>query len=70
VLNDREMSMTELQDVLNRVAKLFPGGAVIIRGDKKAALGQAVSILNCCANADISNVSFAALPEEAGGGKK
>jgi len=64
ILNNREMTVEQLQDVLNRVAELAPGGAVIIRGDRSAALGQAISILNCCRNADISNVSFAALTEE------
>lgn len=64
ILNNREMTIEQLQDVLNRVAELAPGGAVIIRGDRDAALGQAISILNCCRNADISNVSFAALTEE------
>jgi len=65
VLNNREMTIEQLQDVLNRVAELAPGGAVIIRGDRAAALGQAIAILNCCRNADISNVCFAALTEEA-----
>jgi biopolymer transport protein ExbD len=64
VLNEREMTIPELQEVLNRVAELFPGGAIIIRGDQQAALGQAIAILDCCRNADIDNVSFAALPEE------
>jgi biopolymer transport protein ExbD len=67
VLNNREMELNELQDVLKRVAELFPGGSVIIRGDSQAALGQAVAILNCCSKADIPNVSFAALPESAEG---
>ena len=64
IMNNREMTVEQLQDVLNRVAELAPGGAVIIRGDREAALGQAIAILNCCRNADISNVSFAALTEE------
>ncbi|MBI4556311.1 MAG: biopolymer transporter ExbD [Candidatus Hydrogenedentes bacterium] len=64
VLNDRELTIPELQEVLNRVAEYFPGGSVIIRGDRQAALGQAIAILNCCKNADIPNVSFAALKEE------
>ena len=64
ILNDREMTVPELQEVLNRVAELFPGGAVIIRGDREAVLGQAVAVLNCCANADIQNVSFATTPQE------
>ncbi len=64
ILNDREMDIQELQDVLNRVAEYFPGGSVIIRGDRNAMLGRAVAILNCCKNADIQNVAFAALTEE------
>lgn len=68
ILNNREMTIDELQTTLKRVAELFPGGAVIIRGDRSAALGQAIAVLNCCRNVDISNVSFAALPEEAQGG--
>jgi biopolymer transport protein ExbD len=68
ILNNREMSIEELQATLKRVAGLFPGGAVIIRGDRDAVLGRAVDVLNCCRNADISNVSFAALTEEPGGG--
>lgn len=68
VLNNREMTVEELQATLIRVAELFPGGAVIIRGDRDAVLGRAIDVLNCCRNADISNVSFAALPDEAEGG--
>jgi len=64
VLSNREMTIDELQGVLNRVAEHFPGGAVIIRGDRAANLGRAIAILNCCKNADIQNVSFAALKEE------
>lgn len=64
ILNERQMTLPELQQVLNRVAELFPGGAIIIRGDKEAALGQAIAVLNCCRNADIDNVAFAALPDE------
>ena len=64
VLNDRELTVPELQDVLNRVAENFPGGAVIIRGDRKAHLGKAIAILNACKNADIQNVSFAATQDD------
>lgn len=69
VLNGREMNIAELQDVLKRVAELFPGGAVIVRGDREAALGMAVSVLDCCRKADIWNVSFAAMREEPAAGK-
>jgi len=61
VVNEREQSIGELQVLLNRVADLFPGGAVIIRGDREAVLGKAIQILDACRKADIQNVSFAAL---------
>ena len=64
VLNRREIDIPELQDILNDVAEHFPGGAVIIRGDRQAQFGRAIAILNCCKNADIQNVRFAALHEE------
>ena len=64
VLNQREVNIEELQQVLYRVAEHFPGGAVIVRGDRGAMLGRAIKILDCCRKADIQNVAFAALPEE------
>jgi biopolymer transport protein ExbD len=64
VLNNKEMSIPELQEVLFRVAQYFPGGAIIIRGDRGADLGQAVAVLNCCKKADIQDVKFAVLEEE------
>ena len=67
ILNRREVELDELQDILNRVATYFHGGAVIIRGDRDANLGMAIAILDSCRKADIQNVSFAALPEERGG---
>jgi biopolymer transport protein ExbD len=63
ILNKREVTIPELQATLNRVAEHFPGGAVIIRGDREANLGRALAVLNCCKNADIQNVAFAALKE-------
>ena len=71
VVNDREQTIPELQELLNRVAELFPGGAVIIRGDQAAQLGRAIQVLDCCRKADIQNVSFAALgPSQEATGKK
>ena len=64
VVNERKMELPELQQVLNRVAEYFPGGAVIIRGDHSANLGRAIEVLDCCRKADIQNVAFAALPEK------
>ena len=64
MVNERVLSLEELQATLDRVAMYFPGGAVIIRGDRTANLGGAIAILDCCRKADIQNVAFAALPEE------
>lgn len=64
VLNQREVSMEELHGVLERVAEFFPGGSVIIRGDREADLGRAIGILDICRQVDIQNVSFAALQPE------
>lgn len=61
VVNDREMEVPELQEVLNRVAAYFPGGAVIVRGDTQAVLGRVIEVLDCCRKADIQNISFAVL---------
>ncbi len=66
VVNGRVMDMETLQEVLYRVAEHFPGGTVILRGDKGVALGKAVEVLDRCRKADIQNISIAALtPEQA-----
>ena len=70
IMNQREVDLDELQATLNRVAEYFPGGSVIIRGDRRANLGRAIAILDKCKNADIQNVSFASLPPEAEGGAR
>jgi len=67
IVNNRDLTLEQLQGVLDRVSELFPGGSVIIRGDRDAMLGRAIAILNLCKNADIYNVSFAALTEESEG---
>ncbi len=64
ILNNREVELDELQEILDRVSEYFPGGSVIIRGDREANLGRAISILDSCRKADIQNVSFAAMKEE------
>ncbi len=62
VLNNREMTMDELQETLYQIAEYFPGGSVVIRGDQEAMLGHAIAILDRCRRADIQDVSFAAMP--------
>jgi len=70
VVNNRVMDLANPEDlarfqgILERVAEFFPGGSVIIRGDRAAMLGRAIQVLDCCRKADIQNVAFAALTEE------
>lgn len=64
IVNDRQVEIAELQTILERVATYFPGGSVIIRGDREANLGRALAILDACKMVDIQNVSFAAIPPE------
>ena len=65
VLNNRELTLAELEDVLNRVAEYFPGGSVIIRGDREARHGRTIDILDLCRKADIQQVYFQAVRREA-----
>jgi len=65
VVNQRQYDIASLQDLLDRVGATFKGQAVKIRGDKRTQFGRAVEVLNACAKADIWNVSFAALKNEA-----
>lgn len=67
ILNDREVSLEELQAILHRVAEFFPGGAIIIRGDRAAPLGRAIAVLDACKAADIQHVSFAAVEPDSDG---
>jgi biopolymer transport protein ExbD len=64
VVNQTSVTIDQLQLLLNRIAKQYPDNSVIIRGDRKAFLGDAVAILDVCAKAGVWNVDFAALPPE------
>lgn len=64
IVNERELTIEELQDVLDRVSEYFPGGSVIVRGDHHAVLGRVIQVLDCCRKADIQDVAFAVLRED------
>ncbi len=66
VINQRQVTLDQLKMLLRRIAKQYPDQSVIIRGDKKAYLEQAIDILDACAKSGVWNVSFAALPPEEG----
>ncbi len=64
VVNQREISLSQLEILLSRIAKQYPDQSVIIRGDKDSKLEYAVEILDTCAKAGVWNIQIAALPPE------
>ena len=63
VVNQMDMKVAELTRLLSRVAQLYEGQAVIIRGDRESQHQDIMRVLDACAKANIWNVSFAALTE-------
>ncbi|MDD3089067.1 MAG: biopolymer transporter ExbD [Candidatus Omnitrophica bacterium] len=64
-VNQKELSMPELKVMLKRVSELYGGQPVIIRADRETYHADVVGVLDACAEADIWNVSFATMKEEA-----
>ncbi len=65
IVNGRILDQPELQDMLKRLASLFPGQPVLIRADKATAYEHVIRVLDLCRMADIWNISFATgVPEE------
>ena len=65
IVNQRELTVEELEDLLKRVASLFEGHTVIIRGDAACRHQDIMNVLDACAAANVWNVSFAAATESA-----
>ena len=64
VVNGRTLAEPELAAMLERLADLFPGQPVLLRGDKAVAYEHLIRVLDLCREADIWNISFATgLPE-------
>ena len=58
-VNGKAMALAELQDRLARVAKFYPGQAVIIRADRATAYEELVKVIDTCRAADVWNFSLA-----------
>jgi biopolymer transport protein ExbD len=59
VVNRRNLSGTELTDLLKGLVQLNADQAVVIRGDEGGAYKNVVEVLNICSQAGVSNVAFA-----------
>lgn len=64
IVNQQEVNVEKLRTMLERIAENFPNQSVIIRGDRRSQLEDAIQILDTCAKAGVWNVSFAALPPD------
>jgi biopolymer transport protein ExbD len=64
VVNQKQVTRDQLQLLLTRIAKQYPDQSIIIRGDRKTNLENAIKVLDLCAKTGVWNVSFAALPPE------
>jgi len=64
VVNSRALSPAELGDLLLRIAELYPGQPVVVRGDEDADYRYIMDVMDRCRQADIFNISFATgIPE-------
>jgi len=59
VMNRRAMTPETLQETLEKIAKLYPDQAVVLRGDENVDYKRVVDVLDICRAANIWNVAFA-----------
>ncbi|MDX9752446.1 MAG: biopolymer transporter ExbD [bacterium] len=64
VVNQKTISLDQLQLLLTRIARQYPDQSIIIRGDRLTAFENTIKVLDLCAKCKVWNVSFAALPPE------
>lgn len=64
VVNQRDMTQSQLLTLLSRLVDRYPDQAVIIRGDRLTQWESMVEVLDTCSQAGIWNFKFAALPPE------
>jgi biopolymer transport protein ExbD len=65
VVNQQAMGVADLEALLGRIVKLFPGQPVLIRADRDTAYEHVITVLDLCRQSDIWNISFAtSAPEE------
>ena len=58
-----EISLTELGAKLAKIAKFYPGQAVIIRADKETSYESLVEVIDVCRGAGVWNFSLATANE-------
>lgn len=61
-LDDREMKRTDMINKISRIVKVRPGTEVLIRGDRRIAYGEVVSLMAQLQKAGIDAVGLATEP--------
>ncbi len=63
VVNQKSLSIEQLEKLLKHTGELYPGQAVVLRADQKTYHQYVVRVLDVCAKSKIWNVSFATTKE-------
>ena len=63
-VNGATLSLDELSSRLSRIAKFYPGQAVIIRADRDTRYESLVKVVDACRGAGVWNFSLATSNEE------
>ncbi len=64
VVNDKKFDPAQLEALLQKTVKIYPGQSVVVRADEKTFHEHVVRVLDACAKAKIWNISFATTREK------
>jgi biopolymer transport protein ExbD len=64
VVSQKKLSSEALLSLLRRTAKMYPDQSVIVRGDQKTYHEDIIKVLDVCAKANISKISFATVKDQ------
>ena len=63
-VNGAELTLDDLGTRLRKIAKFYPGQAVIVRADKETSYDSLVKVIDVCRGAGVWNFSLATANEE------
>jgi biopolymer transport protein ExbD len=63
-VNGQTLTLADVTDRLERIAKLYPGQPVVIRADKDVPYEKLMGLIDACRSADVWNFSLATHDEE------
>lgn len=64
IVGQKRMSSEALLSLLHRTARMYPDQTVIVRADQKTYHEDVVRVLDVCAKANISKISFATVKDQ------